>query len=275
MNRRNLLLALAASVFATNSAAFDWALPTRKGRRSLLIAGSGTMLALNKALAAAFFKSHPLIDMVVEKGGSLAGLIALKRGAIDVGAMSRDLTVAEDEFNIRGFLVAKNEVSIVVNRRLPITSLFREQIRAIFNGKITNWKQAGGPDAPVRVISLMQGSTSRQFIEDVVLGGHDIIASAREAGSAKELSAIVAADPFAIGYISLKDHEGVADVPSIAVDGVTASRATIISERYPYTQPLFLLLYGDKPGPAADFVAFARSPAGQKIVEQQGLVSVC
>lgn len=274
MNRRSLLLALAAAPVVAGGMSFRWQ-STKEGRQALLIAGASAMFWLNQELAKEFIKSNPSIDVVVEKGGSLPGLIALKRGAIDLAAMDRDLTVAEDDLGTRNFLIARSNVTIVVNKKSPIKSLSSEQIRALFAGDMTNWKQAGGPDAPVHVISRTRGSTARQFVEDVVLSGSDITVAAREVQKAGQLIEQVAADPYAIGYLTLKDKELGGEVAYLAVDGVAASRATILSGRYPYTHSLYLLLYGDKQGAAADFVAFARSPAGQKIVEQQRLMSVC
>lgn len=278
MNRRHALLTLSATALAAGAAvasALPWKFAVKAQRQSLLVAGSSTMFALNQALAEEFSKRHASIDIVVEKGGSLPGLIALKRGAIDVAAMTRDLTVAEDDSRIRNFLIAKNNIAIVVNKRSPIVSLSREQVRALFAGDAVNWKQVGGPDAPVTVISRTQGSVSRQFVEDVVLDGGDITLNAKEMPNARQLAERVAADPFAIGYVAVKDSEDLAELSYLAVDGVTASRATILSGRYPYTNALYLVLQGDKQGPAADFVAFARSPQGQKIVEQQHLVPTC
>ena len=278
MNRRHFLAALCASVLGAGAARaddFPWPLRVRAKRMPLLIAGSRTMFDLNRALAAEFAKTHPLVDIVVEKGGSLPGLIALKRGALDVAAMERDLTVAEDDLQTRNFLVARNDITLIVNSKSPISSLSREQVRALLAGAIGNWKQVGGPDAPVRVISRRRGSTSRQFVEEVVLGGDDIAVNAREMENTEKLTEQVAADPFAIGYVSLKDRSGLSGIAHIGVDGVIATRASVLSGRYPYTQSLYLVLHGERQGAAAEFVAFARSPAGQKIVEQQRLVPVC
>lgn len=281
MNRRNMLIALVAGttaggalggVFGANLA--GWPFSLKVSRQPLLIAGSGTMFALNRALADEFYKTHPSVDIVVEKGGSLPGLIALKRGAIDLAAIGRDVTMAEDD-DVRDFLIARNDITIVVHKKSPIGSLSSTRVRAIFTGEIDNWKQIGGPDAPVHVISRTRGSTSREFVEEVVLEGDDITPNAREMADTRQLAEAVAADPFAIGYVALKDRAGIADIASLAVDGVAASRATILSGRYPYTNSLYLAMNGEQPGPAADFVAFARSAEGQRIVEQQRLVAVC
>jgi phosphate transport system substrate-binding protein len=243
-------------------------------RASLLIGGSGTMLELNKALAEAFSRTHPLVDTVVEGGGSLAGLIAVKRGAIDLAAMSRDLTPEEDDPLTRGYLVAKDGLVIVVNRGLGVNGLTGRQVRALFAGETANWRDLGGPDAPVALLSRKFGSTSRQFVEEKILGGGEIASRAVELPSAKALLERVAAEPDAVGYLALKDAVETAGVAYLEIDGVAPSRATLLSGRYPYSRSLYLVVHGNGPELAGEFVAFARSTVGQRIVEQQHLVSV-
>jgi phosphate transport system substrate-binding protein len=247
----------------------------KEGRKSLLIGGAGAMVPLNQALADAFIKLNPMVDVVIEKGGSLQGLIAVKRGAIDLAAMTRDLSNEEDDESAHDFLIARGDIRIVVNKASFIKTLSEKQVRDLLTGELTNWKQVGGIDAPVNVISRTKGSTTRQFVEEVVLDGGEVTSSAKEVETTKLLAASVAADPYAIGYVASKDSEGIADVVALAVDGVTASRATVLSGRYPYTHSFSLLIYGEQKGLRLDFVNFARSAAGQKIVAQNGLIPVC
>ncbi len=240
---------------------------------SLLIAGASTMLALNRALLDAFAKQHPEIQTVLESGGSLAGLIALKRGAIDVAAMSRELQDEEDSARVHAFLIAKNEISIAVHPSSPLKNLSRAQISDVFSGKISNWQLLGGANAPIRVMSRNEGSSSRKFLQDVVLAGEDIALTAQSFESAAQLAQAVAADANAIGYVALKDRTAAA-VKYLSVDDVPANRSTVLSGRYPLSQPLYLGLYGDDNPAARSFVAFARSPQGQAIVAAAQLIPV-
>ena len=274
-SRRSFLLACAPAVAGAAGYTFHHDFSVAARRKSLLIAGSSTMQPLNKALADAFAKQYTDVDIVVERGGSLPGLIALKRGAIDLAAMDRDLLVAEDDYQTRNYLIAKSNVTIVVNQKSPFTSLPNEKIRAIFSGAITNWKYLGGPDKTIQVISRTSGSTARHFIESNVLQGYDILSTARVVETAKELLQEVAADPLAIGYVALRDQiaaDATSGVTYLAIDGIAATRASVLSDRYPFTQSLYLVQHSDKPGLRADFVAFARSPEGQAIVTQQHLI---
>jgi phosphate transport system substrate-binding protein len=281
MDRRSVLLALVAGAgavvagSAANFKGFRWQLPVKEARKSLLIGGAGAMVPLNEALASAFIKQHSLVDIVVDSGGSLQGLIAAKRGAIDLAAMTRDLTNEEDDESAHDFLIARGDVTIVVNKSMPVKSLSQQQVRGLLVGELTNWQQVGGPDAAVKVISRTKGSTTRQFVEEVVLDGGEVTTNAQEMETTKRVAASVAADPYAVGYVASKDSDGIADVAALAVDGVAASRATVLSGRYPYTHSFSLLLYGELDGLRFDFVRFARSAEGQKIVAQNGLVPVC
>ncbi|OOG43052.1 phosphate ABC transporter substrate-binding protein [Polaromonas sp. A23] len=275
MSRRAALLALAATGVVVGGAAIGWRRLHRPApRKELLIAGASAMVGLNEALAKEFSRLHPDVDIVVDKGGSLPALLALKRGAIDLAAMSRDLTVLEDDLRVRNFMIARNEISILVNKALPLKALSSQQVRSVFAGEVTNWKQVGGPDAAVHVISRTDGSSSRLFIEDVVLDGRDIVPTAQEMQTHQEVAQRVAADPLAIGFIALNyQHDVTATVKYLEIDGVAASRETILSGRYPFMES-FYLVGTRKEGPAHDFIAFALSPAGQKIVAQRFFIPI-
>jgi phosphate transport system substrate-binding protein len=275
LSRRAILLALASTGVIAGAADIGRRRLHQGGpRKELLIAGPSVMVALNEALAKAFSGLHPDVDIVVDKGGSLPALLALKRGAVDLAAMSRDLTVFEDDLRVRNFMIARNEISVLVNKALPLRSLTALQVKSLFSGAVTNWKQVGGPNAAVHVISRAEGSTARQFIEDVVLEGNDIVPTALEMQTHQQVAERVAGDPQAVGFISLNyQHDITAEIKYLEVDGVAPSRETVLSGRYPFMES-FYLVCTRKPGPAQDFVAFALSPAGQKIVAQRFFLAV-
>jgi phosphate transport system substrate-binding protein len=281
MNRRHFLglfLASAGALIAgsvTNAGGFRLHLPEQARRNSLLIASARAMYDLCNALAAAYKSQNPHTDFVIEKGDSLQGLIAAKRGAIDLAAITRDLTASEDGLATYNYLIARSNISIIVHAQSPIKNLTQAQIRALFVGEISNWKQVGGSDLPVTLYSRVRGSSTRQYVEEVVLDGGDFASSTIELETTKALAAAVAADPAAIGYLAAKDNSNNAEVSYLSVDGVVASEATVLSGRYPYTHPFYLLLAGDKTQHKVDFIKFAQSSVGQAIVTQQGLVAVC
>lgn len=249
-----------------------WPFDRRTSRRPLLIAGASAMFAMNKAMAGAFSQLKPDIDVVVESGGSLSALIALKRGSVDIAAMDRDPKASEEEVGMKSYLIARNGVGIVLNQECKLGSLQSAQVRALLAGEIRNWAQVGGPRAPVQVVSRMRGSTGRQFVEDVILSGGDIADTAIQCDSPKKLLQTVSETPYAIGFISLKDRLHATPVTYLQVDGVEATRETLLSARYPYTQSMYLVTLVNNRSTAQEFVDFVHSKRGQDIVDASGMV---
>lgn len=276
--RRALVLAAGASV-AFHAQAMPrldfWPFSRRTAREPLLIAGSGTMGELNVALAEAFSKRNPHVDAVVEQGGSLSALIALKRGSVDVAAMSRDLREADDQKDVRNYLIARNGVGVVVHERSPLRNLSSAQLRSLIDGSVREWSAWGGPPVPVQVVTRKRGTPGRQFIEEAVLGGGELAAGALEMETPEQVVQAVKAHPAAIGFLLLKDLGGGANVRLLNVDGVGAERETILSGRYPLTQSMYYVVLGGGDTLAQRFVAFARSPQGQAIVDALHLVGTC
>lgn len=244
-------------------------------RRSLLISGADAMLPLVKALAQAFVRERRSLDVIVERGGSLPAYIAASRRAVDVAAMTRALSDAEDGPGARQHLIARDHLGVIVHRALPLANLTRAQVRGLLTGEIGNWRALGGPDLPVAVYAHPRGTPARQSAEQLLLDGADFSPEANEPAGAAALAAAVAADPGAIGYLAGHARRGREPVALLSVDGVPARAATVLSGRYPYTHGFHLLLHGEPGGDRDAFVRFARGAAGQALVSSLGLVAVC
>lgn len=191
-------------------------------QESLLVAGSSTMLPYMEKLEAGFAKIHPNILIESDGGGSTAGIIAVKRNAIDLATMSRDVRRGEDDQYIRDYLVAKDAIAIVGHPSNPVATLSKDQVRDIFLGAITNWRQLGGSDSPIVLAGRKKGSTTRKGMDEMLLGGLDFAKSITASESATALREIVAANPNAIGYLALKDLNN--SVKPVAVNGVAINR---------------------------------------------------
>lgn len=274
--RRHIVIGAGAGIAGVAAAGGGWWLYQQHSLRvpqSLLVAGSGSMYRLTRALGDRFAKLHPDVALVVQSGGSLAGLLAVRHGTIDVAAMSRDLTEAEDTPNARSHLVALKEIAIVVHPASAVSGLDKAQLRSIFTGEITNWKAVGGPNATINVVSRLDGSSALRFLEEELLDGEEIAVNARTLAHGQQVAEAVAADKNAIGFMSMNE-ETKTPLRRLAIDGVLPTRATILSGRYPLTQPMHLVLYGKPSKAASDFVAFALSPEGQAIAKQVGFTAV-
>jgi phosphate transport system substrate-binding protein len=277
MNRRHFAIAFGACAVAAPAAAVDlpeWIFSRRTLRRPLLIAGSSSMAALNAALAKDFSKLYPDIDTVIEAGSSLSALIALKRGSIDVAALDRDVSDDEDEKGLRNYLIARDGIYIVANRQSTIGALTSAQVREIFEGNVDDWAQLGGPNAAIELMTLARGVPGRRFMEDKILRGAEIPPSSTVHPTSAQLIEAVAGNPRAIGFALLDDLQSSQTVRQLPIDGVEVSRATILSNRYPFTRSLCLSVWNDDAGSTAHlFIDFARSARGREIIEAQAMIA--
>lgn len=239
---------------------------------ALLIAGSTTAIPYTRALADEFMKYNPGLMVSHNGGGSTPGLIAAKKGAIDVAAMSRDLKKNEDDEHTRGYLFARDGVAIVVHPENPLENLTENQVRDILQGRISNWGTVGGKNSPIKLVCLAEGSITRKMIEDMVMKGERFGKNHVTMESDTQAAGFVAANPDALGYLHLSELSP--QVRAVCINGVEISKLTVLSERYPLTRSFYYVIYSE-PGPNAEkFVKFACSEQGQKIIEKMGAVPV-
>lgn len=276
MKRRYLAGGLAAAlVGATAWPAWQWVRLRRApaGQNALLIGGASAMYDLNVALGKEFEKRSG-VKVIVERGGSLQGLLAAKRHAIDIAAMARDLEGSEAEPQAHNHLIARDAIAVVVNAVNPVRQLRQEVVRDVLTGKIDNWKTLGGPDSPIDVVMRPREYATTRYVSEVVLAGADLTLKAHFAKSRDELLAYIRQHPTAIACVATDDGGLPADIPSLEIDGIPITRETILSGRYPFERSLYLMTFGTVRQQALDFIALAESPAGQAIVDRAGFLPV-
>jgi phosphate transport system substrate-binding protein len=271
MRRREFLKRSGLAGMAAAMTGLEWPFKEQQERDDLLIAGSTTLLPYLQLIAAEFTRAHRDVDIVVEGGGSGAGLIAVERGAIDIATMSRELSVSEDTLDLHNTLIGLTAVVLAVHPSMPAATISRGQIRRIYEGRIRNWQELGGPDARIRVHQRKEGSSTRKNIEEMVLSGVAVTREAIMHDSAAACAAAIAADPFGIGYLTPRDIKG---VKPLAVDDIAVDADNILLGTYPLSRPLFLVLHGEHRGTAAKFVEFTLGPAAQQILASRGIQPV-
>ncbi|MEO6017261.1 MAG: substrate-binding domain-containing protein [Polaromonas sp.] len=276
MKRRYLAGGLAAAL--AGAAAYplwQWLEARRAPARhnALLIGGTSAMYELNVALGKEFEKRYG-VKVIVERGGSLQGLLAAKRHAIDIAAMARDLEGAEAEPQAHNHLIARDAIAIVVNPKNPIRQLRQEAVRDVLTGKIENWRALGGADAPIEVVMRPRDYPTSRYVSEVVIAGADLAPKAHFRKSRDELLAFVRQNPNAVGCIATDDGGLPADIVTLEIDNVRMTRETVLSGRYPFERSLYLMTFGVARRQALDFIALAESPAGQAIVDHAGFIPV-
>ena len=245
---------------------------TPHAQDTLLIAGSSTMALYLEPVVKAFASKSPTASIVSEPGGATAGVIALKRQAIDVAMVARDVTADEDDDRLRDYLVARDGVAIVVSTSSPIAGLTMKQLADVSSGAVRSWKEVGGPDAPVAFIDRPKTFQLRKSFMDLVLGGEEPLRTSKVAEKQEQVLSALNADVNAISYVAF--HRATADVKAVPINGVEMNRATMLSGRYPLTRSFYLAVYRH-PSPLAErFITFALSKEGQGLLVEKGLLAV-
>jgi len=244
--------------------------------KNLLVAGSTTLNLYLRALADSFMKVYPNITVITAGGGSTAGLIAVKKGAIDIGGTSRELTGAEDDEYTKAYLIGRDGVAIVVPKVNPVSNLSIDQIRDIFEGRIDNWKDVGGNDAPIAVFIRDEEATTRGGFEELVMSGAEYVPTAVTCNSHPELAAAMDKNVNSIGYF--RDHwlssELGKNLKALSIDGVQLSEKAELTGQYPLTRSFFFVFDGDPKGIAKLFLDYACSEAGQAVMTKLGAIAV-
>lgn len=234
---------------------------------SIEIAGSTSVQPLSEELAQAFMEKYPEVRISVAGGGSGAGIKAAQNGTADIGACSRELK-PEEKGTVKETLIAKDGIAVIVNSSNPISDISMDDVRKIFSGEITSWKDLGGEDAPITVIIREDGSGTRGAFQEIVLGKDgDFTDKAIIQNSTGALRTAVAKDPNAIGFISLGALNS--DVKALKIDGVQISKENILNDSYKIARPFLYLTKDDPQGLVKSFIDFVLSPEGQEIVGKE------
>jgi phosphate transport system substrate-binding protein len=210
--------------------------------------------------------------IIVQAGGSTAGIKAAEDGTADIGMSSRSLQVVETA-QLTQTVVARDGIAVIVHATNPVRALTIVQLRRIYAGDIRNWRDVGGPDASITVITREDGSGTRDAFQQFAMGeGHEIATSALVTAYSGGLRKMVSQDPGAIGYVTFSQLN--AQVHAVAIDGVMPSEPAIASGKYRLQRPFLFLTRGAPTGAAKAFISFVLSDAGQRLARAQGLAPV-
>ena len=247
---------------------------------TVTVKGSDTMVVLGQRWAEEYMKKHKDTTIQVTGGGSGTGISALINGTTDVCEASRSMKDAEKkqvQEKAGGppveITVAKDGLSVYVNDSNPISELSMAQLKAIFTGKVTSWKDVGGPDAKIIPYSRENSSGTYVFFKEHVLSNADYTPRAQAMPGTAAVVNAVAREKFGIGYGGAAYAKGIKVIKvkkDAGAAGVVPSDATIKDGSYPLSRPLF---FYTRPKPAADIKAFTDwvlSPEGQAIVVKVG-----
>jgi phosphate transport system substrate-binding protein len=239
------------------------------GSATTTMAGSTTVLPLGLAIA----EAYPAGGIDVSGGGTGAGIQGLEQGRIDIGMASRQITAEEKAVlpPVTETLVAYDGLVLIVSPGTGLKDITKEQLKGIYDGSITNWKQIGGNDLPVVAYGREAGSGTRDTFMEVVFGdktAETLGEAAVGMGSAEIRTGVLATDG-AIGYVGFSYANA---IDTLSLDGVKPTVDTIMSKKYELARSLFLYTRQDAPKEVKDFLAFAISKEGQTIAKENGFI---
>ncbi len=236
---------------------------------TITTSGSTTVQPLAEKLANAFMAANPKVKIIVQGGGTSVGIKAVDQGTVDIGAASRELTSSEPALKI--FTLARDGIAIIVHPSNPVNDLTRSQIVDIFSGKITNWKEVGGPDKTIHVVAREEGSGTRTAFQEMVMGKETIAKNAILQSSSGAIAQVVKRNSQAISF----DSFGYVDntLKALSVDGVAATVENAKNGKYPIVRPLNFLTKNEPTGVVKAFLDFCQSDAAQKIISGEGYVT--
>ena len=276
MNRRQLLRNVGLTVAGVAGASFAglavYPFIFSKKQKDLMISGSIAVSRFVRLLINSFIEKYPTAKVAIEGGGSYAGLVALTNGGIDLAMMSRDLNFEEFNLELRSHLIGIEGVAIVVNPQLNVSSISIEQLNGILEGNLVNWKQLGGPNKKITVYNRKEGSTTRAFIEDMVMRGSTFDRNIIACDTAVDVSNAVAADLYGIGYLTIRNLGN--NVKTLAINGVEISDKTLLLKLYPLSRDMFLVAKNSANEVTKDFVRYSLSAPAQDIFVKRGLTQV-
>jgi phosphate transport system substrate-binding protein len=257
-------------------------------RYSIQNVGSDTMVNLALAWAEAFQNEHPDTRIAVTGGGSGTGIAALINGTIDIANASRQ--IKKEEIDLAGanritpieHIVARDAIAVIVHPSNPVERLTLPQISDIYTGKITNWKQVGGEDRPIVLLSRESNSGTHVFFLEQVIRLGDSKSKALFAPdtlllpSSEGIMAEVQQNPNAIGYDGLGYVTPAVKKIAVARDAnglfVLPGIESVNDETYPIARDLYMYTVGRPTGQITRYLEWIASPAGQKIVAELGFV---
>lgn len=232
---------------------------------ALRYAGATTLQQFYLPDAAIAFEARTGGVIHAQGGNTDPGLRALAAGNIDLAGAGRFLTPAEKAAGLVEHLIGWDALAVVVHAANPLENLSRSQLKALFSGRIANWRELGGADLPVQVISSPLGSGMRAAVTELVLGPLPMTRRELVAARVADGDDQVARN---IGGLCLLSHSMVQsrEVKVVAVEGVLPTRENVAAQRYPLVKPLQLVTRGKPQGPAAQFIEFSLSDQGQELL---------
>ncbi len=245
--------------------------------KELVIVGSTTVLPIAQRIAEAYMKEHPEVKISVSGGGSGVGIKALIDGTCDIADTSRFIKFKEVKMAVKKgrypvpFAIAYDCIIPIVHPLNPVSNLTLDQLKKIYTGRIRNWKELGGPNKRIVVISRDTSSGTYEVWEEKVMKKARVFPGALLQASNGAIREVVSKNRYSIGYIGLGYLSK--DVKPLKVNGVEGNVENVLNGKYPIARPLFMFTEGWPKEDVLNFIYYVLNPKkGQKLILKLGFI---
>jgi len=244
----------------------------------LVIGGSGANLALAKKLAGKYMDRNPGVEIVIPSSlGSGGGIEKTADGILNIGLVSRPFNPEEEQYQLARIPYARVAVVMAVHPGVKISGLTSGQVVAIYSGKIRNWREVGGDDQPIKLLTREYNDSSRMIFNQHIKG----FAALKESPGAvflrtdQAMNEAIQSVPNSIGWTDLGAIRAERlSVKPVAIDGLLPTETMVRNGRYPFVKELAFVVKGKPEGETGNFIDFVRSWEGKKVMVENGYLPV-
>jgi len=248
------------------------------------VSGSSTVMPLAELAAEEFNLLQDRYHVSVTSGGTGVGIVDVAEGRSDIAMASREIKLVEKQRyeiadkRFEEYPVGYDAICLVISSDiydLGLTTLTREEVRGIFAGDITNWKDVGGPDAEIFAIGRKAGSGTRDTFNEIIMGSKESETPgiSMEASDSSEVKTAIRGSDNAIGYVGYS-YVLRQDTKVVSLDGVQPTIENIKNGTYPLARKLYFYTLGDPSPGARAFMDYVLSPEGQQIAQENGFIPI-
>ena len=241
---------------------------------TIAVSGSTSVGRLMEKVAKAYEAKNSNVSIEINQPGSSAGIKDTINGVAELGMSSRDLKDEEKASGAEGTVIAYDGIAVIVNPANKITNLTLEQLKDIYTGKVTNWKDVGGEDGQIVVVSREDGSGTRDAFQEIVgYKSEELVADATIGDGSGNIKTTVAGNKNSIGFVSFSYVDDT--VSAIEVNGVKPEEELAKSGEYKLSRPFLIVTKKDTlTDEGQKVIDYILSEEGQKIVEEDKLIKL-
>jgi phosphate transport system substrate-binding protein len=237
------------------------------------ISGSTSVGPLAEKIADKYMNKHD-VKIEINQIGSSAGITNATTGVSEIGMSSRDLKEEEKANGLVETIIAYDGIVVVTHPSNKVKNLTMDQVKQIFTGEVTNWKELGGDDLEIVVVSREDGSGSRDAFQEIVgYTSGELVRTSIIASGNGNIKTTVATNKHAVGFISFEYIDP--SISTININGVEATAENVLQEKYSLSRPFLFVHKEDTLTDAGQqFIDYILSPDGQAIVAETGAIPI-